>query len=470
MTTYLSPRVFSNKENSAVPGVALSDIDAISLSLRTSLSGVTLAPKKKSAALGLGRAPKFTYRRHSNKPYNRSTSITRAKKAAAQAKGARPKVIARQSKTKPPPLKLAQGPDGERARLERLRKAVWNPPVPIPGQVKIPLKLPYPRFPPFEHIDNEDLKGIPVQYIFDRLVPFLPAIATINLAYRIYASISHPDPKLLNKATFAFAIPEVVDGSKSHWAEKARGREPDLALAVVGITGEGSKGNMVVAVNSLVFAVQCAYWPRLMTTSIPISAPKRPAPSESTVSASLPDIVEPEEGDSDTSISSSYSDDNSEVEFVDLPRLPRPIKDDKGFLHLPLVRLPIPSPSTFPIIHRHLHHPSRALIPDLLGLPEHCTTRPQTLDAISGLSVQQLMDKLTTLHGVWQNLCSLGFGRLESWAQLGEAWVCVVGVIAGHGLLVAGQEEAAMQRTGRKTAAEDVAWEWVRRQKAKEQQ
>lgn len=309
-----------------------------------------------------------------------------------------------------------------------------------------------------------------MQYIFDRLVPFLPAIATINLAYRIYASISHPDPKLLNKATFAFAIPEVVDGSKSHWAEKARGREPDLALAVVGITGEGSKGNMVVAVNSLVFAVQCAYWPRLMTTSIPISAPKRPAPSESTVSASLPDIVEPEEGDSDTSISSSYPDDNSEVEFVDLPRLPRPVKDDKGFLHLPLVRLPIPSPSTFPIIHRHLHHPSRALIPDLLGLPEHCTTRPQTLDAISGLSVQQLMDKLTTLHGVWQNLCSLGFGRLESWAQLGEAWVCVVGVIAGHGLLVAGQEEAAMQRTGRKTAAEDVAWEWVRRQKAKEQQ
>lgn len=160
MTTYLSPRVFSNKENSAVPGVALSDIDAISLSLRTSLSGVTLAPKKKSAALGLGRAPKFTYRRHSNKPYNRSTSITRAKKAAAQAKGARPKVIAPQSKTKHPPLKLAQGPDGERARLERLRKAVWNPPVPIPGQVKIPLKLPYPRFPPFEHIDNEDLKGI----------------------------------------------------------------------------------------------------------------------------------------------------------------------------------------------------------------------------------------------------------------------------------------------------------------------
>lgn len=275
----------------------------------------------------------------------------------------------------------------------------------------------------------------------------------------------------MNKANLAFAIPEIVDGSKPHWAGKARGREPDLALAVVGKTGEGSKGNMVVAVNNLVFATQCAYWPRLMTASIPISAPKRPAPSESPVSASLPDIVETEEGDSDASISSSYSDGDSEVQRVDLPRLPRSVKDDKGFLHLPLVRLPIPSPSTFPIIHRHLHHPSRALIPDLLGLPEHCIIRSQILDAISGLSVQQLMDKLTTLHGVWQNFCSLGFGRPGSWQQLGEAWAYVVGVIAGHGLLVAGQEEAEMQRTGRKrTAAEDVAWEWVRRQKAKEQQ
>lgn len=228
---------------------------------------------------------------------------------------------------------------------------------------------------------------------------------------------------------------------------------------------------MIVAVNSLVFATQCAYWPRLLTTSLPIPTPKRPTPSTSAASAYLPAIVETEENVSDASFSSSssWSDSDSEVEFVDLPRLPKPIKDGKGFIHLPLVPLPIPSPSTFPIIHRHLHHPSRALLPDLLGLPEHYITRSQVLDAISGLSVQQLMDKLTILQGVWQNLCRLGIGRPGTWKQLGEAWACVVGVIVGQSLLIAGQEEAEVQRTGRKTAAEDVAWEWVRREKVKGQ-
>lgn len=45
----------------------------------------------------------------------------------------------------------------------------------------------------------------------------------------------------------------------------------------------------------------------------------------------------------------------------------------------------------------------------------------------------------------------------------------MVGVIVGQSLLIAGQEEAEVQRTGRKTAAEDVAWEWVRREKVKGQ-
>ncbi|OWT42200.1 clampless protein 1, partial [Cryptococcus neoformans Bt1] len=474
MATYLDPRVSSNKENSPPSSIALNDIDAISLSLRTSLSGVTPPPKKETAALGLGRAPKFTYRRHSNKPYNRSTSITRAKKAAVKSKSVRPKAAIKKSKTRPPPLKLVQGPDVESAklvRLERLRRAVWHPPAPVPGQVKVPLKLLYPRFPSFEYIDNEYLKEIPVQYIFDRMFPLLPSFATITLAYRPYASIPHPDPKVLPRTTLAFAIPEVVDGSNPHWAAKARGREPDLALAVICKSVEESRGNMIVAVNSLVFATQCAYWPRLLTTSLPIPTPKRPTPSTSAASAYLPAIVETEENVSDASFSSSssWSESDSEVEFVDVPRLPKPIKDGKGFIHLPLVPLPIPSPSTFPIIHRHLHHPSRALLPDLLGLPEHYITRSQVLDAISGLSVQQLMDKLTILQGVWQNLCRLGIGRPGTWKQLGEAWACVVGVIVGQSLLIAGQEEAEVQRTGRKTAAEDVAWEWVRREKVKGQ-
>lgn len=193
MATYLDPRISSNKENSPPSSIALNDIDAISLSLRTSLSGVTPPPKKKTAALGLGRAPKFTYRRHSNKPYNRSTSITRAKKAAVKSKSVRPKAAIKKSKTRPPPLKLVQGPDVESAklaRLERLRRAVWHPPAPVPGQVKVPLKLPYPRFPSFEYIDNEYLKEIVSFSILDERELWLTTYLARSIHLRPHVSSS----------------------------------------------------------------------------------------------------------------------------------------------------------------------------------------------------------------------------------------------------------------------------------------
>jgi hypothetical protein len=44
------------------------------------------------------------------------------------------------------------------------------------------------------------------------------------------------------------------------------------------------------------------------------------------------------------------------------------------------------------------------------------------------------MGKLEVIHGVWQNLCALGVASDATWAQLGEAWGCVVGVIAGRAM------------------------------------
>lgn len=198
MATYLDPRVSSNKENSPPSSIALNDIDAISLSLRTSLSGVTPPPKKKIVALGLGRAPKFTYRRHSNKPYNRSTSITRAKKAAVKSKSVRPKAAIKKSKTRPPPLKLVQGPDVESAklaRLERLRRAVWHPPAPVPGQVKVPLKLPYPRFPSFEYIDNEYHIFSPFNTSSTACFLFFPPLLPLPLPTDLMLPFLTPTPK-----------------------------------------------------------------------------------------------------------------------------------------------------------------------------------------------------------------------------------------------------------------------------------
>jgi hypothetical protein len=42
------------------------------------------------------------------------------------------------------------------------------------------------------------------------------------------------------------------------------------------------------------------------------------------------------------------------------------------------------------------------------------------------------MGKPETLHAVWSNVCALGVGADRTWAQLSEAWGCVVGVLAAR--------------------------------------
>ncbi|WRT66908.1 uncharacterized protein IL334_003873 [Kwoniella shivajii] len=547
MTTYLSAapqqqhphrqlRTFSNKENSPSPSVfELTDIDAISTSLQTSLSGVTssLRSKKSSApGLGIGRAPKFTYRKHSSKPYGRVSSIQRAKKHLNRTTSSssttttnnntksKPPKRGLKSRPKPIPshLQIQQNPLKphdedkklsvmDRVRLDRWRKSIWRPNVQILNQtqdqghnqdqqhqcqpqVRVPLMLPYPRFPPVSNIDNDDLRDIPIQYILDRLTPMLPSISTITLAYRPYATIQHPDPTIQAGSTLALAIPEIIDGSKPHWRQKARGREPDMVLGVMKKGAESENGKMVIPVMSTVFASQCAYWPRLTTppsassSSTPSSSFTAPsvAPtqtqSEAAVSAILPAILETSECvtscESDKSWSSDSESDSDNDNDNERPQIPSPKIDDQGFLHLPIIPLPLPSPETFNLIHRHLHHPNRPLIPDLLSLPDTCTSRKNIVDALSELTVQQLMSKLEILQGVWQNLCCLGIGRLGTWKQLGEAWACTVGIIAGNGMLLRGTEDQSKDGNGHRskvrTAAEEVAWEWVKRERIKEGQ
>ncbi|WWD01684.1 hypothetical protein V866_008630 [Kwoniella sp. B9012] len=509
MTTYLSPhhqyRTFSNKENtpsaSPAPSVfELTDIDAISTSLQTSLSGVTPSSKsKKALGLGIGRAPKFTYRKHASKPYGREriSSIQRAKSKINRLPSSSSTGINTKSKKGlkglPTPLKLkSQERERERAkreeeeskklsvmdrvRLERWRKSIWKPGKKVQGQVRVPLMLPYPRFPPVPSIDTDDLRDIPIGYILDRLTPILPSISTITLAYRPYATIPHPDPSVQPTSTLPLAIPEVFGGSKPHWADKAKGREPDMVLGIMKKGAESEKGKMIVPVMSLVFATQCAYWPKLTTpptTSSQVSSSssiKYRTPSEGAVSTALPAIFESSES-SDTSDEeedgSSNTSWSSESEENDTPSIPSPVVDTKGFLHLPIVPLPLPSPETFGLIHRHLHHPHRPFIPDLLSLPDNCTTREKVVEKLGEMPVQQLMTKLEILQGVWQNLCCLGVGRLSTWRQLGEAWACVVGIIAGNGMLLRDVPEENGKDGKQRSAAEEVAWEWVRKERQK---
>ncbi|WVQ78091.1 hypothetical protein IAT38_000172 [Cryptococcus sp. DSM 104549] len=509
MASVHRPRYFSNKENT--PTIALTDIDAISTSLRsshTSLSGAapshssvsaasataggsaSAGGKRKTTMLGIGRAPKFAVKRY--KPYGRVSSITRAKKAAAGAGSAQAAKASRKAKAagikievKAPveTPKQAEERIKSEQRLEMWRKSVWRPEGGAQaGAVKVPLMLPYPSFPPVENVDMNGLRDVPVQYVREKLFPLLPSISTMTLAFRQFTNVSHPSPNTVPRgSTIPFAIPQVFDGTKPHWADKARGREPDIALQIVQRGHQREEGKpLIIPVMSVVFASQCAYWPKLTQPDHPagpagmarILAEAEKIKEEEEVSRGLPAIGEEEDdeawasGGSGGSWSDTDSSDGDSVMSLDTPSpLPVPVKDARGFLYIPLVHLPVPSPRTFALIHRHLHHPARPLLPDLLNLPLECTTRPLVLEAIADLPVHELMEKLEVLQGVWQNLCCLGMGRVGTWRQLGEAWACVVGVIGGHGLMLQGVEEKP--RGEKQTAAEDVAWEWAQMQKAK---
>ncbi|WVR09749.1 hypothetical protein IAU60_006825 [Kwoniella sp. DSM 27419] len=557
MTAFLTvptPRLFSNKENtpslytSGSPSPSstststnpstfeLTDIDAISTSLQSSLSGIRPSSKKtQGQGLGLGRAPKLTHRKHAAKPYHRVGSIQRAKRAAnrsASGSGSRagaasqPAGAKRSARARPPggeaaAVKLSHGPPSkplgrdttpikpacgvkDRVRLDQWRRSVWRPAREIHGQVKVPLMLPYPRFPPVPAIPTSELRDVPIPYILQRLAPLLPSISTITLSHRPYATVPHPHHHLLDipqGSTLALAIPEVVDGSKPHWAIKARGREPDMVLAI-GWKGAGNasgaapasgceaSSKMAVPIMSLVFATQCAYWPALVSPDVSepaaVATPSTPAhESLATIdesdevqgaSSPLPPASSASSSSWSTADSSSSNSSSNSSSSAARHTLHPPTHDALGFLHVPVVPLLLPSPETFNLIHRHLHHPRRPLLPDLLDLPEHCTSRSAVLDALREAPVQDLMNRLASLQGFWQNLCALGVGRASTWRQLGEAWACVLGVIAGHGMLLRGVQapageamdvdagEAKMPGHGRRrlTAAEEVAWEWLR--------
>ncbi|TYJ52560.1 hypothetical protein B9479_006850, partial [Cryptococcus floricola] len=492
-----------NKENTSF---ALTDIDAISLSLRSSLSAVSVRPKKHlQGTIGIGRAPKHTSypRRYvsSTKPYarGRNTSVTRAKLASASSSSSsstsssgkvQRRVKAKPPKARPPPLKLDDAAYDLKVMQERVKKARYDPASRDVGQVRMPLKLPFPQIPPIEHVDQEGLVDVPVDYILNKLLPLLPSISTITLAYKPYPQIPHPPPPSPSSSsssssstrTLALAIPEIMDGRKPDWQAKTRGREPNMCLAIRQRAGEATAGDMVIAVNSLVFASQCSYWNRLISASrLPSSTSTAPStrtsaatgskqatPSETAVSAALPAISE-EEGSSDSDESESEAEDDSdEYETLEPAPLPPVTKDPLGFLHLPIIPILLPSPPTFHLIHRLLHHPALPCLPSFLGLPDHAS-RHEMLGKLGEMGVGELMGKAAVLQGVWKNLCALGIARAGVWRQLGEAWSFVTGIIAGHGLLVGGQVRRGGEQggggagagAGAKSGAEEVAWEWV---------
>ena len=49
------------------------------------------------------------------------------------------------------------------------------------------------------------------------------------------------------------------------------------------------------------------------------------------------------------------------------------------------------------------------------------------------MDLDDLTKRLKGVHGIWRNLCALGMGDSGVWGQMGLAWGCLVGAMAGKG-------------------------------------
>lgn len=81
---------------------------------------------------------------------------------------------------------------------------------------------------------------------------------------------------------------------------------------------------------------------------------------------------------------------------------------------LPVQRLSLPSPLTFPLLHTALYHKSPWLINALLG-PD-----------VSKQTNRELLETLGRIHGLWSNVCALGVQGEGVWEAMGTAWRTVV--------------------------------------------
>ncbi|KAK8869992.1 hypothetical protein IAR55_000562 [Kwoniella newhampshirensis] len=503
-------RVATDKENTPVLSFptkglnsSLADIKVMDTTLHSSLSGaVPRASKSKKStigSLGIGRAPKFvSQRRMSNKPYSRATSIQRAKKAANKACKAKNKVTYEKNKGKGRIARVEEekGLDAVenrkaleaekekvgRERMERWRNSIWRSAVPIPAdRVRIPLMLPRANIPPVPMINTNTAKEVPPAYVYQQLRESLPEIEQIQSYCTQQYNIPHPDPTVPPGTTITLTLRPDHEMKHAEADPSARMLDPDMALCLLRKGKEEDGALLVVPVLSLVWASQCAFWNHLIA---PYTMPSRPRSGPSSASAvkeekiepdsySLGPIEETEEDDqsdtattcsSDSAWLSTGSTISSKTDSTSSETI-APVRDGK-YLHLPYFEISVPSPETFLMVARHLHNPQRHLIIDLLGLPPPQRARLDVLDVICDWSVQKLMDRLGVLQGFWQNIVCFGISHRSTWEQLAAAWACVIGVIAGHGMAL--KEDQIGERPEKlRCGAEEVAWEYVRRVRAK---
>lgn len=193
------------------------------------------------------------------------------------------------------------------------------------------------------------------------------------------------------------------------------GLPTDLPLPthVFAIKGRRSDSALMLPVHGLVYAVNCHAFKHLLagvSTMTTIVADDPPLPTS------------PQSPDSKFSSPSSPS---------------------EAVLNLPVVQVYLPNGSTFNLLHRFLTCPSLPhLLGSLLPLPPS-SVLPTLYNNVPGSTLQALachlastvdsgtlVERLDSMHGLWEDVVSLGVANEDLWEGLQMAWAILVGALA----------------------------------------
>ncbi|GMK55452.1 hypothetical protein CspeluHIS016_0205080 [Cutaneotrichosporon spelunceum] len=297
--------------------------------------------------------------------------------------------------------------------------------------LRVPMCLPKHPIAPNPDMTMSDGTVVPTLYVQSSLAPLLPRIYTFGAYFQPFPHISSPpthDPATVDRLrkSFAWGVPYIINGHDldGTLAATIRPFQPDVCLAV---RQRGTKGAFhITAINYTVYAAFFAYFPRRfnLSPSAPVSdAITKGVNDNESAPEELPHVDDMEAIDDCAPDECSSISSVSAVASLEVGE----------HIHLPILALELPDPSTMHLIHQRLHHPYTKWQPSLLGLNLHQAITPvEAQTYLAKRSLFELFKVLSKLQGVWRNISALGLENDAMWRELGSAYSIVISVIVGR--------------------------------------
>jgi hypothetical protein len=228
------------------------------------------------------------------------------------------------------------------------------------------------------------------------------------------------------RKSFAWGVPYIVNGhdTAGSLAATLRSFQPDMCLAVRKRGGDKDAPFHITAINYTVYAAFFSYFPRRfnLEPAAPIAeAIVRKARDNSPMSTieELPHVDDME----DINVADeAYSSCSGASAIAAL--------ETGEHIHLPILAIDLPDPTTMVLIHERLHHPFNKWQPALLGLNLHQAITPDAAQTyLAQRSLPELFKVLAKLQGVWKNISALGLENDAMWRELASAYNIVVSVL-----------------------------------------